>query len=367
MKWPLRLPNLSARQRAVLRWTGYPLFYLFCLSLFFRWTFPYDRLKQTVIAEFSKGQAGPNPLRLEIDSLSSYGLLGFGAKATGIHLSGGAFAKPGAALPKAGATASAPVSTAVPAAEATTIESLGVSVSLLGLLLGRTNVKFSADAFGGEVRGSVKDSSAARDLQVTLADLDLGQVPMLGGVVGLPLGGTLQGRLELAAPERSTLQSEGTLSLLAQGITVGDGKAKIRDTIALPRLNAESLTIEGSIKRGRLTFEKFALTGGDLELEALGTLDLREPFSQSLVNLQLEFRFSDRYKSKSDLTRGLFGDPKTKAPGAFDLDPQNRRARNEATGGYGWRITGTAGNLTTQPEAGALTAARAATSRPKAR
>jgi len=52
----------------VLRWSVYPLFYLLCLVAFFYATFPWDRGKDRIIAEFEATQAakGSEAQRLEL-------------------------------------------------------------------------------------------------------------------------------------------------------------------------------------------------------------------------------------------------------------------------------------------------------------
>lgn len=344
MKWLQRFSNLSPKHKRILRWVGYPLFYLFCLTLFFRILFPYDRVKHTLVSEFSKTQTGPKPMRLEVDDMSSYGIFSFGVEAEGVRL-----------IPlTSGAAPTSAEPGAKSVSEVTSIEHVHATVGILSALFGTKNVKFGAEAFGGEINGRLEDTKSERSIDLELDEVDLGKLPFLAEIIGLPLSGVVDGTVEFLAPEHSVSKADGLVKMTASDIVVGDGKAKIRNTIALPTLRAGNLELEAEIKKGKLTFKKFKISGGELDFDAQGTIDLREPFAQSSVNIQLEFRFADSYKSKNDMTRGLFGDPKSNIPGAFDLDPQSRRAKNPRTGGYGFRLLGLMQKPTTEPDPNAL-------------
>ena len=83
---------MKARLLKIARYAVYPLFYLFCLAVFGYLSFPYDQLKNRVIAEFDKmqakskrrGRSGGEPMRLEIDELDSYWFTG--VEVTGARL-----------------------------------------------------------------------------------------------------------------------------------------------------------------------------------------------------------------------------------------------------------------------------------------
>src|SRR5208283_3890709 len=56
---------------------GYPLFYLLCLAVFAALTFPYDKLRQRVVATFNADQRATNGQQeLQIDEMSGYWLTG---------------------------------------------------------------------------------------------------------------------------------------------------------------------------------------------------------------------------------------------------------------------------------------------------
>jgi type II secretion system protein N len=312
---------VTPRRRKILVLVGYGAFYWLMLVVFFYLTFPYDRLRDRLVHDFNARQTGPDAMRLEVDSISSYWLSG--VEAEGMRL----------------VSTPAPDATGKPAKpRVTAVEQAHARLSLLSLLIGRRVVTFGADAFGGSVDGSITDSDAERVVEAEVEGLDLGQTPILAGLLGLPVSGKLSGTANLVTPEARLSKAEGKLSLKLEGLSVGDGKAKIRDIIALPKLDAGELKLEAEVKSGQVTVTEFGGNGPDLQLAAQGTIRLRDQPEQSILSLTAEFKFTDRFTNKDDMTKALFG-----PSGAFDLDAKNRRAKR-ADGFYVWRVSGTLGN-----------------------
>ena len=305
---------MTPRLKKVLIAAGYVAFYVFTLVVFFYWTFPYDRLKERIVRDFNARQSGPGAMSLELDELSSYWLSGI--EAEGLRL----------VSPPEGKAKKPTI---------TSVESAHARISLPALLIGRRSVSFGADAFGGSLDGNISDSEAERVVEIEIEELDLGQTPMLAGLLGLPITGAVSGAIELAAPEARLSKAEGKISLKMTGLSVGDGKAKIREIIALPKLDAGTLTLEAEVKSGTVKITQLSGSGPDLELGAEGTIRLRDQPAQSALQLTSEFKFTDRYTNKDDITRALFG-----PSGAFDLDRKNRAAKRP-DGFYSWRVTGT--------------------------
>jgi type II secretion system protein N len=219
------------------------------------------------------------------------------------------------------------------------VDSAHARVSILPLLFGSVRLSFGADAFDGSLSGHTSESDGTRHLEVELEDLGLDKATLLADVVGLPLAGTLAGKLEFALPEGKLAKADGTISLKIKGLSAGDGKAKIRDVLALPKVEAGDLTLEGEATTGTLKITTFAASGPDLELASEGNVRLRDPMQASLLTLSARFRFTERYMGKNDMTRSLFGAPGSSVPGLFDMDGKNRKAKGP-DGFYGWRVTG---------------------------
>jgi type II secretion system protein N len=324
----LKLPNvpftLSPRARRILTLSGYPAFYLFCLFVFAYFTFPYERLKERLLVELD-AQRGTSPTaqRIEIDSLGPYWLSGVSVKGLSIispRLPGPDGDRPPSKL---------------------TIDKAHLRVSILPLLIGRVTVSFGASAFGGSIDGWTRANSEGRRIEASLDDIDVGQIEMLGEVVGgLPLSGTMEGSMEWMLPEQKLSKATGTVSLKIADLTAGDGKTKIAGKLALPKLNVGAFELTADAKDGVLKIGKLGAKGQDLDFDGDGKISMRDPFSDSIADLYLRFRFSDGYKGKNDMTKSLFGAPGSSMPALFELADPRIKAAKRADGFYGWHMAG---------------------------
>lgn len=324
----MRVPKLSPRAQKLLKAAGYGAFYWAALVLFAYITFPYERLKDRVIQEFNARQTGPDAMRLELDSIGPYWLSG--VEASGIRL---------ISPPKPATTPVSSDAATAPKSGVLSIDSAHARVGILPLLFGSVRLNFGADAFDGSLSGQTSESDGTRRMEVEIEDIALNKATLLADIVGLPLAGMLGGKLEFALPEGKLAKADGIVNLKITGLSAGDGKAKIRDVLALPKVEAGDLTLEGEASSGQLKITNFSASGPDLELSSEGSIRLRDPMQSSLLSLTARFKFSDRYMGKNDTTRGLFGAPGSSVPGLFDLDPKNKKAKG-ADGFYGWRVAG---------------------------
>jgi hypothetical protein len=133
---------------------------------------------------------------------------------------------------------------------------------------------------------------------------------------------------------------------LYQNVTIGgvdrDGKDAtnrlsylILETVGELKLTAEAK--EGVLKVSKLTAGG---TGQDLDLEGTGKIALRDPFPESLSDLNLRFRFSDGYKGRNEMTKSLFGPPGSNIPALFELADPRIKSSRRADGYYGWHMAG---------------------------
>lgn len=367
---------LTAKQRKIALFVAIPVGYLVSLVVFVRLTFPYDTLRDRLLAEFNKSQ---HERVLYIDEISGSGI--FGIEAEGVTLeerSSGSEPAPEPDEAKEGAKSddredeSAPAGGKTDAAKkgdaaggaskkakvarppSVRIESLDLGISLLSYLFGRIDVDFEAVIGGGEIEGSYYQSDTVTRIDAESTDVDVSELTLLSKAIGLPLGGALSGTVKLELPERAMNKAVGAFDLTISDLTVGDGKAKVRDTIALPKLRAGDLKFEATVTDGRLDLKTFGTDGPDFEMKSDGKVRLRQPFDKSIADIDVSFRFKDAYKNKNDMTKSLFGTPGSKVPGLFDMDPTVRRAK-DAQGFYSWRVTGLITSPSFRPDVAAST------------
>jgi type II secretion system protein N len=317
---------VTAKYKRILKWVGFGVFYLFALFLFGFLTFPFDRMRTRIQTEFNASQTGPTPLTLRLGHLSSYWFSGI--RADNVELS----SLPSPAPIEDGAKPAKP--------RVMRVDTIHARVSLLRLLVGTVHVNFGADAFGGEVSGFTSDADGGRKLEVDLEDLSLAEAPLIADLIGLPIAGTLAGHVEFLLPDSKLSKAEGKVDLTFSGLSAGDGKTKVLNAIALPKVEVGDLTLKATAVAGVLKIDQLGAAGKDLDLQSDGSVRLRDSFDASVLSVNARFKFNTRFTNKDDMTRGLFGTTGSSVPGLFDLVPQNKRAKRP-DGFYGWRVNGT--------------------------
>ncbi|WP_437689461.1 type II secretion system protein GspN [Sorangium sp. So ce176] len=351
---------MKERLLKIAKWAVYPLFYLFCLGLFGYLTFPYDRLKDRLIAEFDRAQQkrGSGPAqRLEIDELDAYWFTGVEMRGVRLILppnEAGSSSRTSAAAFTSGDAAK----DGAPKPSVVEIDEAHARMKILPLLIGRMRVSFWASVFGGEVEGVVPMGKSGGDMHVEVSDVELAKVGPLGDILGLPIAGTLSATLELDAPEGKFNKANGTLEVSAKEVSVGDGKTKIQGLIALPEAKLGELVLSAEAKEGVLKITKMTANGSDLELDGDGKVNMREPWNNSTADLYVRFKFTDAYRSKNDLTKSLLGAPGSNMPGLIEMQQPKMKRSKRADGFYGWHIHGALKRPRFDPHAADSPAAR---------
>lgn len=320
----MKLPKLNLRKLEYLKWAGYVLAYVLAFVLFAYVSFPYERLRQYVISTYNQSQPAPADNRLEIDSLTwSWRFPGVVAEGVRLVLD------------------SPPVSDSEkpPPPQYLEAEEVFVSASALALLTGAREASFGANALDGKVEGWARDSEAGRHVEIQLDGVNPGKIPQLANTIGLPLAGRLSGHASLEVPEGNVTKAEGTVDLAAEDLVLGDGKAKIQNTIALPELHVGTFNLKAQITAGRLKIDECTAQGRDLDLALTGSVRLRPKVEASVADLELKFSFAEKYRNQSDMTKALFGQPDSKIPGLFDTATSSHLSKQE-DGSYAARLTG---------------------------
>jgi type II secretion system protein N len=333
----------------LLRIVGYPAFFLLCFVVFLYVSFPYDRLKEVIIAQAEaprvspSGRTLPSNMELTIGSLGPTFFPGLKAKNVTVTY-----------LPTA------------PGGRPTFmhIDEAVVHVSLFGLLLRRANVSFSIEGLGGEIEGSVSWSlatetaadtassssssssasrraaaagapSGLRSFEMKITGVNAAEMGPLVQAVGLPLGGTLDGTIELTVPDGLIPQAEGAVAITASRFAVGDGHAQYQiphfGGVTIDQIRAGTFTFNMAIRRGIATLERVGAQSNEFGLEMDGRIDLRPDLSLSAMNLGVRFKLTDAYRAKSEQAGRILT--------VMEMVPDLQRARRP-DGMYGFRCTG---------------------------
>ncbi len=310
----------------------YPLFYLFCLFIAFALCFPYDKLKERIVADFNAQQArSSSPQELQIDELESSFITG--VKAKGIRL------------------VSPPTEKGKRPAEIR-IDSARARISLLSLLVGNKSVSFKVEAFDGVVTGNFSDTGKERAIDVELDGVDLSKVDVIAAQVGFPLAGRVFGTVKLRLPEGKASKGAGTIALEVRDVYAGNSKELTVKTplgpFTLPRLKVGTLTVAGEAKDGQLKLSKVAASGGDVDVNGEGRVQMRELATEAQLDVALKFKINDAYRGKSDKTKLLFGAPGSKEPPMLEMDAGMKRSKTQ-DGYYQLAVRGTLGKPDVKP------------------
>jgi type II secretion system protein N len=320
-----RIERFKELARTVGPWIGYTGFFFTAFVLFSYWTFPWDRVRDKVIADFDRAQVpAPGAARqiLSIGKLEpSWG--------TGIVL-------------KEVALTTVPADPTKPST-AMRADEIRARVSLGSLLSAAKDVTFSVRTMGGTIEGSVthkaavqKDPKAVplkggarfdRTIHVDVENLALNEFAPFRDAIGVPIGGTVKGTIELTLGESRADKANGTIDFTVENYWVSDGVVPFKvpalkpifgsENITLPKIEIGTLPIQVAVKDGIARITKWAATGKDLDVALEGQIVLKDQVALSELQLGLKFKFNESYKKKGDATAGLLflldGEPKLKA------------------------------------------------------
>lgn len=325
------------------RWAprlGYPVFYLFCLILFFSWTFPYEKLKDRIVTQFNAQQRNsPNPQELQIEELDSYFLTGVKAKNVKIISPSADPSKPATEIK---------------------LDSASARLSILSYVFGfgTKDISFRIDAFDGTVKGSFEDNGKERDIDVTFDGVDMSKIDAIAAGTGFPIDGRLNGTIKLVLPEGKASKGNGAINLEIKDMNAGNAKELTVKTplgpFTLPRLKVGNFTITGEAKEGTMKITKLGASGGDVDVNGEGRVQMREVATDAHLDLNLKFKINDTYRKKNDKTKMLFGSPDSKDKPMLEMDPRMAKSKS-SDGYYALRIGGTLAKPDPQPSGGAVT------------
>jgi type II secretion system protein N len=310
---------MKEKLRRIAPKVGLPLFYLFALVLFARWTFPYEKLRDRVVLSYNQQQRETNSQQeLKIDELGPSWLTGFRASGVTLLSAASEAGKPPSELK---------------------VDQVRAYVAPLRYLFGHLDVSVDIDSFGGTIEGELDESSKERKIEVTVESVNLSEVPMVVDALGVPVDGTLGGTVKLNMADAKASKTTGAVSIELKGVAIGDGKAKLKGYLALPRLVIGDVTLTGEARDGILKISKVTAGGKDVELQGEGRVQLREVIPESFCDLNLRFKINDAYRTKNDTTKSLFGAPGSSMPALFEMDPKVKQSK-QTNGFYGWHMHG---------------------------
>lgn len=302
---------MKTATKTVLKWVGYPAFFVGCFLMFLYWTFPYDHVRDYIIQEVER-PAGPGGERqasgyhLEIDDLSPYWL-------SGVELEGVRFSKD-PEDPERRPTV-------------TTIDELTARVSIWSLLFGGADISFEVTVGDGTIEGEYDSSEEESHIEAEFSDVDLHRLGIIADSAGVPISGKLTGTINVTIAKENA-NTQGEVALTIARLTIGAQGAKIAG-FTIGRIQAGDLTIAATVQNGTARITRFASNGQDIALRVGGTVRLLQPIKTSSFDLVVNAKFSDAFRTRDDRTRAVFS--------MLEMNPQMQQARTP-DGALQWQI-----------------------------
>ena len=262
--------------KQILKWTGYPLFFVFCFLFFAYKTFPYERLADRIVQE-----ARAKGYEIEIIDLTHSGLTGLTFESLRWIVPSEEEGSPPLDL---------------------IVDELTVGTSLFSLISGTKSYSFDAELAGGDTEGDITIGENHLEVDIEIDEVDLGALPALRQFTKIPLAGTLSGEIVLDMPSE-VAESTGNIAVTIEALNLGDGKSKLEipgwGGLTLDPANAGNLELTATIEEGVANIERATAHGKDLELDVLGRVRLLRPLKRSELNVMLRAKIQDAYKERS--------------------------------------------------------------------
>jgi type II secretion system protein N len=261
--------------KKMLKWAGYPAFFLVCFVFFAYKTFPYDRLSDRLVHE-----ARARGYEVEIIDLTHSGLTGLTFENMRIVLPGEEGSPPLDVI----------------------FDELTVGTSFFSLLSDTKSFSFDAELAGGEAAGDFAIGQDSMELEAEIEAIDLGAIPALREFTKVPVTGTLNAEIDLSMPSE-VAESTGSVELTIDALNLGDGETQLDipgwGGLTLDRADAGNLELVATIEEGFANIERATSHGRDLQLDAVGKIRLLRPMKRSELNLMVRVKIEDAYKEKS--------------------------------------------------------------------
>jgi type II secretion system protein N len=255
----------------VARGAGYGLFAITALLVSLYLTFPAEAVGQRLAHEVRMRSGGAYTLRFK--ELSPWRLTGFAAEAVSLRVN---------------RSPQPPLDIAV--------DDLKARLRILPLLLARLSASAKVDLGQGSVDVVVTPRGpGAVDADLSIDDLNLSSPPLIPKLVGLTLGGKLDGSATAEwRPDPKASTGKGAFTLA--NATVGPGTIQ---GFTLPATELGTIKPELVIDGGRLRIASFKQEGGQIQLKVSGGVQLRPQFEQSQLDLCLMVKADPNYLRKN--------------------------------------------------------------------
>lgn len=182
------------------------------------------------------------------------------------------------------------------------IDELTIRAPILNLLTGARAAAFGGELLGGEVSGTVAEQGAGAAIELHLEDLDLAKA----SASLLPPPSEVAGRanvdLDLSGDGRSTRSSRGEVALDVRALALT--KLAVQG-ITIPDLAFSQVRGRAKIEGTTLQIQELQAEGPDGDVGITGSIVIREPVEQSVLNLELRAEVAPNAQPAVKVAAGL--------------------------------------------------------------
>ncbi len=285
--------RLTAQQRLLLHWVGYPVLVIIVFVMTLHWTFPYDRVKDKLIEVMSA------KYDVTIASIEPKFFPG------GVVLNS-------VLLRTRPTTAGEERKTIV-------VDEVELDIGLLALIGGSYDVDLDARLGDGGIEGAIVYEKKKLVADIEMSSVDLAQIPGLSAALsGMPVKGILSGKLAITLPEHRWSSASGNLHLDCVECAIGDGKTFVKfkpksslsaarkkraeilqgDGLQIPTMNLGEFSGDISIVDGVGTIKQLSGSSEDGEIIIEGTLKFGKKFIATQFPGCVKFKVSEAIKKK---------------------------------------------------------------------
>jgi len=252
---------------------GYILIGIVSFVIFLYLTFPFDVIKDRLLAEIEKSSKG----QYEVTVATVNPKLLVGVTLKGVKVNKRTEGKN------------------VPMLEA---DQIGLKVSIFSLIFGSPKVKFDVRMGDSRISGRAVLGKGASKVTVVLDELNLATFHYLASELGLQVKSQINGEIDVDVNSRQIIRSSGAINIEPNGIQILPSKLKtgVMGEIDLPAMTigAGKSLISAELKRGAIKITSLKLEKGDLNIDLKGSIYLSSNVSNFRLNLKGDFSFSEK-------------------------------------------------------------------------
>jgi len=178
------------------------------------------------------------------------------------------------------------------------IPELKIGVSYLALIGGTVKASFVASGRKGEMEGDLILSQNEVHLDSEMDGFSLQNVPYLSDLLTVPLEGRLDGKADVDFFSKQMNKNRAKIDLKLQEFRIPASKVTPYPGVDLDlpetNLSGKGGAFKVALEKGKLTIDQFALPGEDLSVNVSGSIQLSPRFPLSRLNLEGNFRVSDK-------------------------------------------------------------------------